>query len=75
MHRVAFAVALLVTIPACRQGFFDPTPNGTGQPVTAVEVIGRNVRMLAGASNAIRVSFNPKDPSARLRIERSGSTD
>jgi len=72
MRRVALFVALIALLSACREGFFDPTPGGTKEQ-PSVELIGTNLRMLAGEANAIRISFRPKDPSARLRIERSSN--
>ena len=73
VRRVVLAVALLLTLSACREGFFDPTPSGSGEQSAGVTLTGRNMRMIAGGSNAIRLSFRPKDPSVRLRIERSSS--
>jgi len=73
VRRIALSLALLVTLTGCREGFFDPTPSGTKAP-PGVELIGQNIRMLPGAADAIRVSFRPKDPSVRIRIERSSNT-
>jgi hypothetical protein len=74
MRRIALLFALVIAMGACREGFFDPTPGDGGRPSTSVELIGRNLRMLPGEANAIRISFRPKDPSARLRIERSSTS-
>jgi len=73
VRRIAIGLALLAALTACREGFFDPTPRGTGAPQPDVELTGKNVRMLPGAEAAVRVSFRPKDASARVRIERSSS--
>jgi hypothetical protein len=73
VRRIALALALLAALTGCREGFFDPTPNGkTALP--GVELIGQNIRMIPGAADAIRVSFQPKDPSVRVRIERSSNS-
>jgi hypothetical protein len=65
--------AVAVALTACGRDFFDPTPGGTTAP-PGVQLIGRNIRMVAGAASAIRVSFTPKDPSVRIRLERSSTT-
>jgi len=72
VRRIAFGLAFLAALTSCREGFFDPTPNGSPSP-PGVELTGKNIRMLPGASAAVRVSFTPKDPSVRVRIDRSSS--
>jgi hypothetical protein len=72
MRRLALALAILVVLPACRSDFFDPTPGKKAPPPT-VELIGRHIRMFAGEQSAVRVSFRPKNPSVRVRIDRSPS--
>jgi hypothetical protein len=74
MRRLVVLLALSVSLTACPKDFFDPTPGAEGTAATSVELIGNNIRMLEGEANAVRISFRPKDPSARLRIERSSST-
>jgi len=72
MRRIVIGLALLATLTACSDNFFDPTPNGkTGS--TGVQLVGKNIRMLPSEAAAIRVSFRPKDPSVRVRIARSSS--
>jgi hypothetical protein len=71
MRRFTLLIALSLALASCREGFFDPTPGDDGKQATGAELIGVNIRMLEGEANAVRVSFRPKDPSARLRIERS----
>jgi hypothetical protein len=73
VRRIALSLALLIALTGCREGFFDPTPSGN-TPRPGVELIGQNIRMLPGAAEAVRVSFTPKDPSVRVRIERSSNT-
>ena len=70
MRRLACLVVLLLALTACGKDFFDPTPSRTAEPST-VELFARNLTLLAGDASAVRISFRPKDPSARLRIERS----
>ena len=73
MRRIALLLALLASLSACDRDFFDPTPGGTAAPPPTVELIGRNIRLLTGEANAIRISFRPKDPSVRVRISRSST--
>ena len=74
MRRLFVVVVLVVAVPACREGFFDPTPGSNNDKAqTSVELIGTNIRMVDGESSAIRISFRPKDPSVRIRIERSST--
>src|SRR5437867_1264371 len=70
MRRLSLVLVILVVLPACSSDFFDPTPGKKAAP-PSVELIGRNIRMVAGEAHAVRVSFRPKDPSVRVRIERS----
>jgi len=70
MRTAACLLALLLALTACGKDFFDPTPGHTAEPATA-ELFARNVTLLPGDASAVRISFHPKDPSARLRIERS----
>jgi hypothetical protein len=72
VRRLAFALVLLVAATACREDFFDPTP-GRRAETPGVELLGKNIRLVAGEAAALRVSFRPKDPSVRVRIERSDS--
>lgn len=77
MRRLFFAglsLALALATSACREDFFDPTPGQTGPPQNRVEVIARNVTLLPGEANAIRIGFDAKDPAAQMRIERPGGT-
>jgi hypothetical protein len=67
---LAFLLALLAALTACSEDFFDPTP-GRGAEAPGVELLGKNIRLMPGEAAAFRVSFRPKDPSARVRIERS----
>ncbi|TMK22962.1 MAG: hypothetical protein E6G68_01235 [Actinobacteria bacterium] len=73
MRRLAFVVVLLVALSGCGKDFFDPTPGRSGGSAPTVELFARNVSMMGGGQNAVRISFRPKDPSVRLRIERSSS--
>jgi hypothetical protein len=73
VHRIALSIALLVALAGCREGFFDPTPSRTASP-PGVELTGQNIQMVPGSAGAVRVSFSPKDPSVRVRIERSSNT-
>jgi hypothetical protein len=73
VRRLAFVAVLLVALSGCGKDFFDPTPGRSGGSAPTVELFARNVSMIAGEQNAVRISFRPKDPSARLRIERSRS--
>ena len=59
---------------ACRDDFFDPTPGATGQQRQRVELVARNVRVLDGDANAVRIGFGAKDPGAHVRVERSDDT-
>ncbi|MGH2793679.1 MAG: hypothetical protein ACRDKG_05185 [Actinomycetota bacterium] len=73
MRRILFVVltlALVATASACREDFFDPTPGGTGPQQQRLELIARNLVMIAGEENAIRIGFGAKDPSAYVRVER-----
>jgi len=70
MRRLALCLVLLVALTACGKDFFDPTPGRTGEPATA-ELFARNITLVAGQASAVRISFRPKDPSVRLRLERS----
>ncbi|MGH2785657.1 MAG: hypothetical protein ACRDJ1_10375 [Actinomycetota bacterium] len=73
MKRIVVAVlslALAASASACRDDFVDPTPGGTGPQQQRVELIARNLVMLDGEENAIRIGFGPKDPSAHVRVER-----
>ena len=71
MRRLVVLLALVATLTGCREDFFDPTP-GRNTQAPGVELFGKNIRLVPGAANAFRVSFRPKDPSVRVRIERSG---
>ena len=70
MRTIACAVVLLVALTACGKDFVDPTPGRSNEPPSA-ELLARNVVLLPGDASAVRISFRPKDPSVRLRIERS----
>lgn len=70
MRRVGILLALLAALTACSEDFFDPTP-GRGAQAPGVELLGKNIRLMPGEAAAFRISFRPKDPSARVRIERS----
>jgi len=72
VRRIAFVLVLLASLTGCREGFFDPTPNGKSA-LPGVELVGKNIRMIPGVADAVRVSFLPKDPSVRVRIERSSN--
>ena len=77
MSRLAVAgllLALTAALPACREDFFDPTPGQTGPSQRRVEVVARNVTLLPGEANAIRLGFGAKDPSAHIRVERPGGS-
>lgn len=72
MRLLVVCLGLAALLAACSDDFFDPTPGGDAAP-PAVELIGQRVSMLEGETNAVRISFKPKDPSVRLRISRSSS--
>lgn len=72
MRRLIVLLALVVAVTACGEDFFDPTPGQKGQ-ATGAELIGRHIRLVPGAGSAFRVAFRPKDPSVRVRIERSSA--
>lgn len=70
MRRPIALLALVVALTACGDDFFDPTPGQKAQ-VPGVELLGRNIRLVSGTEAAFRVSFRPRDPSVRVRIDRS----
>lgn len=72
MRMLAVAVALVAVMTACSEDFFDPTPGSDAAP-TSVELVGQHIRMLPGEANAVRISFQPKEVSVRIRIGRSSS--
>lgn len=74
MRLPVLALVIVVLLGACSEDFFDPTPGRDGADAPAVELIGENIRMIPGEPNAVRIGFEPKDLSARVRIARS-STD
>jgi hypothetical protein len=72
VRAAALPVLLLILVTSCRDDFFDPTPGGTGPTgAPTVELVAENLRLLAGDDNATRIGFSPRDPAARIRIERS----
>lgn len=73
MHRFALAAGLLLALAGCREDFFDPTPGQTGPQQARVELVARNIRILAGEDGAVRIGFQPRDVSVHLRLERSSS--
>lgn len=70
MRLLAVTLALVAATTACSEDFFDPTPGRDATP-PAVQLFGQHIQMVAGAENAVRVSFKPKDVSVRVRIDRS----
>lgn len=73
MRRFVLAAALLLALAGCREDFFDPTPGQTGPSSTRVELVARNIQILAGEANAVRIGFQPKDVAVHLRIDRSSA--
>jgi hypothetical protein len=74
MRRVALAAALLLTLVACREDFFDPTPGDTPGGEPRLELLAQNLRMIPGEPNAIRIALQAKDGSVHIRVERSDSS-
>lgn len=72
MRRVAVALALLGSLAACREGFFDPTPGPAGpRKPPSVEFIAENVRMRPGGAEAVRIGFESADGAVRVIVQRS----
>lgn len=68
---VALALTVAVATGACRDDFFDPTPGASGADEQRVELVARNVQLVDGEANAIRIGFGAADPAAHVRVERS----
>jgi hypothetical protein len=66
----ALAAAALLLAAACREGFFNPTPGATPSEPPATQLIAVGVRMLPGPEAAVRIGFEPREPTAHLRVER-----
>lgn len=74
MRRSLLVAALLLSITACREDFFDPTPGGTATGRPRAELFAENVTILPGPQGAIRIGFRPKDVSVQIRVARSDET-
>ena len=73
MKRFALAAALLLSLAACRDDFFDPTPGDSPGGEPRVELLAQNLRLIPGEANAIRIGIQAKDGSVHLRVVRSGA--